>query len=172
VFFVSFVDQKGIAMLDTFYSTSSQICFVLLGLWWVVVQFKYDLFVREPQRRRTAYNISLYFILPGAMSLLSLLANDLTILWRVAFFAAAAIGAFETAQMLRTKTDVALPVFGRGANIGALVIYLLIALFALVPDLLRAIGITPLLVEGALLALLIFLGVHFAWTFFMQVSSK
>lgn len=159
-------------MLDTFYSTGAQICFVLLGLWWIVVQFKYDLFVREPQRRRTAYNISLYFILPGAMSLLSLLASELTILWRIAFFGAAALGAFETGRVLRAKTQGGGRAFGRNSNLGALVIYVLIALIALAPGLLSAAGITPLLLEGALLALLIFLGVHLAWTFFMELPTN
>lgn len=158
-------------MLETFYATSAQICFALLGLWWVVVQFKYDLFMRDPARRRTAYNISLYFVLPGAMSLLSLLATEITILWRVAFFAAAAVGVFETARILFGKTGAHGPGFGRGANLGALVIYILIAFFALVPELLRAFGITPLLVEAALLSLLLFLGVHLAWTFFMETNA-
>ena len=29
-------------MLQTFYSTTAQVSFTLLGLWWVVVQFKFD----------------------------------------------------------------------------------------------------------------------------------
>jgi hypothetical protein len=159
-------------MLDTFYATSAQVCFALLGLWWVVVQFKYDAFMRDPQRRRTAYNISLYFVLPGAMSLLSLLATEVTILWRVAFFMASALGVFETLAMLRRKAAGVELAFARGARLGALVIYFFMALFALVPDLLRALGITPLLVEAVLLSLLIFLGIQFAWMFFAEIKTE
>jgi hypothetical protein len=154
-------------MLDTFYSTSAQICFALLGLWWVVVQFKYDEFMRDAARRRTAFNISLYFVLPGAMSLLSLLASEVTILWRIAFAIAGALGALETFFMLRGATANE-PAAARPARFAALVLYLVIVLLALAPDLARSAGLAPQLVEGILLALLVFLGVQFAWMFFVE----
>ncbi|MBI4674200.1 MAG: hypothetical protein HY741_21360 [Chloroflexi bacterium] len=155
-------------MLETFYATSAQICFALLGLWWVVVQFKYDLFLRDAARRRTAYNISLYFVLPGAMSLFSLLAAEVSILWQLAFIVAGVLGIVETAMLLRANALANQSAFARGARYAALLIYVLIVIFALAPGVLRAIGITPLLVEGVLLALIVFLGVQFAWTFFME----
>ena len=62
-------------MLDSFYSTAAQLSFVLLGLWWVVVQFKFDRWRHDPARRRMAYDISSFFLLPGLMSLTSLAAD-------------------------------------------------------------------------------------------------
>lgn len=159
-------------MLETFYATSAQICFALLGLWWVVVQFKYDAFMRDASRRRTAYNISLYFVLPGAMSLFSLLASEVTVLWRIAFAVAGAIGAVETVQMMRQPPSAGSPAFARPARWLALIVYILIVIFAAAPEILRMFGITPLLVEAILLSLLIFLGVQFAWVFFAEVSEK
>ncbi len=159
-------------MLETFYATSAQICFALLGLWWVVVQFKYDSFMRDAARRRTAYNISLYFILPGAMSLFSLLATEVTFLWQVAFVSAGVLGIVETIMLLRGGALANQSTFARGARYAALLIYLLIVVFAFAPGILRALGITPLLVEGTLLALLVFLGAQFAWTFFAESNPQ
>lgn len=155
-------------MLETFYSTGAQICFALLGLWWVVVQFKYTELMRDATRRRTAYNISLYFILPGAMSLLSLLAAEVTILWRIAFAAAGAIGVFEALVMLRNKDAGSMGRIARGAT---LALYVLIVIFALAPEIPRSVGVPPLVVEGILLALLVLTGIQFAWNFFTANES-
>ncbi len=154
-------------MFDTFYATGAQICFALLGLWWVVVQFKYDEFMRDPQRRRTAYNISLYFVLPGIMSLFSLLADEITLIWRAAFVAAGVLGIIEMVMMVRGGTNVGSPM-ARSARWGALLLYILIVFFALVPETARSVGIPPQLVEGTLLGLLVFLGVQMAWLFFIE----
>lgn len=159
-------------MLETFYATAAQISFALLGLWWVVVQFKYDDLMRHPQRRRTAYNISLFFVLPGAMSLFSLLATEATVLWRVGFGLAGAIGALETLTMLFDTEGGGVPSFARPARWLTLIVYVLIVVFAAVPEILRDMGITPILVEAILLSFLVFLGVQFAWVFFAQVSEK
>ncbi len=159
-------------MLETFYATAAQLCFALLGLWWVVVQFKYEGFVRDAVRRRTAYNISLYFVLPGAMSLFSLLATELTVLWRIAFTVAAALGALESIVLLTQGGAAALPGgFARAGRWIAVLLYLLIAVLAIVPDLARGAGFEPQLVEGILLSLLVFLGVQFAWTFFVEDTT-
>ena len=76
----------------TFYTTASGLCFTLLGFWWVVVQFRHDELTTDPGRRRLSFVVSLHFILPGIVSLASLLAGDTAILWRVAFGLAGAAG--------------------------------------------------------------------------------
>lgn len=160
------------SMLDTFYSTGAQICFALLGLWWVVVQFKYDEFIRDPGRRRAAYNISLYFVLPGVMCLFSLLASELNILWRVAFILAGVIGLIETAMMLRARGQAPQPGFAGAGRAAALALYVLIVLAAVFTDALKSVGITPLLVEAILLSLLVLLGVQLAWMFFVEARAS
>lgn len=157
-------------MLETFYATSSSICFALLGLWWVVVQFKYDVFMLDPKRRRTAYNISLYFVLPGAMSLFALLAVEVTFIWQIAFTIAGVLGIIESIMLLRAKALENQSALVRAARYAGVVIYFLIVIFALAPGMLRAVGITPLYVEGLLQTFIILLGIQFAWLFFAETN--
>ncbi|HZQ09811.1 MAG TPA: hypothetical protein VFD70_24755 [Anaerolineae bacterium] len=159
-------------MFETFYATVAQVCFALLGLWWVVLQFKYAEFMRDDQHRRTAYSISLYFVLPGAMSLLSLLSTDVTILWRIAFMIAGALGALETLTMVVAGSE---PPGTRATRLSrwlVLLIYFLIIVLAFSPDIPQTLGwnVPARLVEGILLSLLLFLGVHLAWVFFSDTS--
>ncbi len=158
-------------MIETFYATTAQICFALLGLWWVVVQFKYDLFMRDPVRRRTAYNISLYFILPGAMSLVAVLASAVPLFWQASFSIVGAVGLIEAIQLIRKPLAVR-SLFTRLSPPVSLVLYVLIIVFALVPGMLRALGVTPLHVEGILLGLIIVLGIQMAWNFFTQADGE
>ena len=72
-------------MLVAFYQTAAQLCFTLLGLWWLVLQTKYKEWINDSERRRMATSISLYFLLPGAMSLIALLGADIPPLWRTTF---------------------------------------------------------------------------------------
>ena len=62
--------------VETFYATLASICFTLVGLWWVVVQFKYDLFMASPGGRLTAYTASMHFVAPGVISLVAVLTTD------------------------------------------------------------------------------------------------
>lgn len=158
-------------MIETFYATLAQICFALLGLWWVVVQFKYDAFMRNPSRRRTAYSISSYFILPGIMGLIAILSTNLLILWRVTFVIAGLLGALETIYMLISGEG------QRGAQIArviTLILYFLIVLFAFSPEMpnLLGAGVKPLEVEGVLSALMVLLGVNLAWFFFAELKIE
>lgn len=159
-------------MLETFYATSAQICFALLGLWWVVVQFKYDLFMRQSARRRTAYNISLYFILPGAMSLIAVLAADASLFWQITFAVAGGLGIVETIRLIRTPLPDGSALFDRAAGLATLLIYVLIVVFAVAPGIVRALGIPPLYVEGVLIVFIILLGIQFAWNFFTQPTGE
>jgi hypothetical protein len=160
-------------MLDTFYSTSAQVCFTLLGLWWVVVEFKHQDWMADIQRRRMAYDVSLYFLLPGIMSLISLLSDDANakFLWRVAFGVTGLIGFVEVIFML-ARSGTAMPrVMGLALSRWfVLALYGLITVIALFPELVGNLGIAlrPIEVEALLLSLLVFLGVNFAWVLFAQ----
>src|SRR5215469_3596889 len=90
-----------VAQLETFYQTVSQVCFTLLGFWLIVLQTKYHEWSGNRERRRMIINISLYFLLPGTMSLLAMLAIQATAIWRVAFVVTSVLGAIESIFMLR-----------------------------------------------------------------------
>jgi hypothetical protein len=154
-------------MLDTFYSTVAQLCFALLGLWWVVVQFKHEEWMNRPGKRRMAYSISLYFILPGLMCLISLLAADAKILWRLGFGIAGALGAVESAYMIVRGDASAAPSGWLGlARWVVVLLYVLIVVLAIAPQLGQLVGLQALEVEGILVTLMVFLGVNFAWSSF------
>ncbi|MGH2584129.1 MAG: PKD domain-containing protein [Dehalococcoidia bacterium] len=160
--------------LAAFYGALAGACFGLLGLWWVVIQFRFrdEAWLGNPYRRRMAYDISLYFLLPGVMSLGSLLSTgDAEDLWRSVFAIAAALGIVETltvALVLARAADAP-----RGLLAGswiACALYVLIALLAAFPGLVQEVGaqMDPLQVEGLLTSLLLFLGVNFAWLVFTE----
>ncbi len=90
-----------LAVLQDFYGSMAQISFTLLGLWWVVVQFKYADFMKDRRRRLQTYDTSLYFVLPGIMSLISLLTTT-GLLWRITFTISAILGAVEAGFLLAT----------------------------------------------------------------------
>ena len=160
-------------MLDTFYSTVSQLCFALLGLWWVVVQFKHEEWMSQPGMRRMAYSISLYFLLPGLMCLVSLLSADAKILWRLGFGMAGALGAVDSAYMLVKGDASAAPTGWLGvARWIVVLLYVLIVLIAFAPQLGQLVGLQPLEAEGVLVALMVFLGVNFAWSSFATPARE
>ncbi|MFI5274769.1 MAG: hypothetical protein ACHQ4H_17195 [Ktedonobacterales bacterium] len=154
--------------LDSFYQTAAQICFTLLGLWWLVLQAKYAQWIGAPAQRRSASNISLYFLLPGAMSLLALAAQT-RLIWQVAFVIASGIGIVETALLVRRTTGAPrLPRVAMALRGAGLVCYALLMLTALFPQLPAHFGLAPLTVASMLLTLLIVFGVTLAWRYFAE----
>jgi hypothetical protein len=151
------------AAIDDFYKTVASISFTLLGLWWVVIQLKFKEGAGDARRRRHAYGVALYFLLPGVMTMLSSINSDLSLLWRLAFGLTALMGILEIALYLssggvRTRGPMALRQF-------SLVLYVLIAAFALRPTLAGdlSLGLAPREAEAILIGLLIVVGVHLAW---------
>jgi hypothetical protein len=158
-----------LAALQTFYGTMAQISFTLLGLWWVVVQFKYADFMRDRRRRLQTYDTSLYFVLPGIMSLISLL-TETGLLWRITFTVSAILGAVEAGFLLATTRRAQGSRVWRSAHYAGGTLYVLVALFAVFPSLAEDLGLQlrNLQVEGVFLALIIFLGVQSTWIQFAQ----
>jgi len=156
--------------LQTFYTTVSSISFTLLGLWWVVVQARPE-WRTEPARRRMAYAVSLHFLLPGVMSVLSLVAPDVGLLWRVTFFSAGVLGVVGAISVLRTlREEYDAPRLARIIETVAIPVYALVALVALSPGTVTALipGLTALKVEGIILAIIIFGGVQLAWILMVE----
>jgi hypothetical protein len=148
-------------MLTDFYVAFATVCFTLLGLWIVVVQTRHAEWRRSAVHQRRAYGVALHFSLPGLMGLLSLIDPASTTLWRVAF-ALVAAGGVLALVLVRGPAPTGL---GAAAYVAAVVLYLLIALVAVVPGMVAEIGVLvrPLRVEAVLLTILVFLGVKVAW---------
>jgi len=169
---------------ETFYQTMAQLCFTLLGLWWLVLQTKYREWIGSPPQRRRITNISFYFLLPGSMSLLALLAVNARLLWQVAFCVAGVLGVIEMVSIMRRaprRPDRPTQGSGKAGSRGpqwpvkaaewlSLLLFALIAVVALVPDApyLRALALAPLTVEGILATLVVVLGLVFAWVYFLE----
>lgn len=158
---------------SAFYAVVSTINFTLLGLWWVAVKDRADLVGATARSRRTAYLVSLQFVIPGTVSLLAQVAPDVTLVWRVAFGVAGIVGAIGIVMLsseIRRTSDARLaPVLFLilGVPVYALVILVAVSIditAMLSPDL------KPIQVEAFLVTLLVFLGVQEAWVVSMTPS--
>lgn len=150
---------------DLFYTTVSTASFTLLGLWLVVVQSR-TAWRFDPMRKRMAYVVSLHFLLPGAMSVLALAAPDQSLVWRISFALAGAIGVVGVSLITRTlREDSDCPRIVRWLQWIVLPVYVIVTLIAVAPGIVTALGIglTPLQTEALVLALLLFFGVQSAW---------
>jgi hypothetical protein len=130
------------------------------------LQTKYQEWSGKSERRRMIVNISLYFLLPGTMSLLAMLAIQATAIWRVAFVVTSVLGAVESVFMVRSLQQAARPywvaILLRGIE---LVLFALIAVVGLFPNLFRFAGLTPLAVAGVLLTLIVVGGIALMWIY-------
>ena len=154
-----------------FYAATGGACFALLGLWWVVVELNHGVWLSDPHLRRMAGRTSLYFLLPGTISIVSLLDVEGSLFWRCVFVTGAAVGLVEAVIAMRdARTSRA----GQPAALlaASFVVYTAIAVVALSPTLIRRLGATPLVVEGILLAGLILLGAGLAWSQFVASAER
>jgi hypothetical protein len=150
---------------QSFYQTVGAVSFLLLGLWWVVVQ-THPQWHTNIARRRMAYVVSLHFTLPGAMSIFAITAPDVGIVWRISFTIAGLLGiagCLFVIATLRTEHDA--PRLVRIYQWVVLPAYVLITILAAAPEVVNGIGLslTTLQVESLLLALVLFFGVQTAW---------
>lgn len=152
-----------LADIGGFYLTFSQIAFALLGLWWIVIQLKYQGGEGDRRRRRHAYGVTLFFLIPGVMALLSAVDTEVGTLWRLAFGVAGAVGILEIILYLTSK---GIPTrAGRALRLVGLVLYVLIVVFAIHPGLSADLdlGLDSQEVEAILVGLLLIVGVNIAW---------
>jgi hypothetical protein len=154
--------------MDTtaFYSASSALCFTLLGFWWVVVQFRHEDLTGDVASRRFIFLVSLHFIVPGLVSLASLLFTGP--MWRVAFGLAGVTGVIAAVagmQAARARPGL-LAGFTQLGWLG-IPVYALVTVIALAPEIARTtVGLEPLQVEGLLLLVILLLGILLAWSLF------
>ena len=154
------VRRSGGIMLTDFYISFSAICFTLLGLWLVVVQQRYRAWAGEIRpktplvRRRPALVAARDHDVAGAgrsgePGPVAYVVRDR-----------------RTRRLDRRRRGAQSPgTMGKAAYVGAIVLYAVVGIVAIVPHLLRDIGITaaPVRVEAVLLSVLVFLGVNVAW---------
>ena len=145
--------------MNEFYGAVSAACFALLGLWWVVIELNHGSWLEDPALRRTAGRVSLYFLIPGTISLLSML-DDGGVFWRVVFLTGAAVGLGDAILAARAGPT---PGASRAFSLVGFGTFALVALVAAIPGLVRNLGVAPLAVEGVLVALLLLLGAWMAW---------
>ena len=156
----------------TFYTAAAGLFFTLLGFWWVVVQFRHAELTRDAASRRFTFLVSMHFMLPGLVSLASLLATGP--LWRVAFGLAGLTGVAAAVAGTRAAGSMSGPLAGlrRTAWLG-IPIYAVITAVALAPDFVRSsLGLEPLQVEGMLLLVILLVGILLAWAVFTGPSSS
>lgn len=165
---------------QTFYQTVAQLSFTLLGLWWLVLQTKYAEWIGSPARRRMATSISLYFLLPGGMSLFSLLAVGNRVIWQAAFVVAGCLGSVAVLVFVRDAArsggggangGVGRTLLGQAARLATLVLYGGIVVVALLPDVVSQLGVTPLTATGIAVSLLVVLGLALAWAYFLEPAQ-
>ncbi|WP_412542774.1 hypothetical protein R8Z50_09875 [Longispora sp. K20-0274] len=151
--------------LSAFYGVVAAVNFTLLGLWWVTTKDRADLADPGSALHRAAYLVSLQFVVPGTVALLSQVAPDVPALWRSSFTFAGLVGALAVALLVPALRDAT----GRRAAgrvlLCAVPVYLAVAAVAAIPPLGAAIrgDLTNLQVEALLLCALVFLGVQAAW---------
>jgi hypothetical protein len=148
-------------MVETFYATLAQICFALVGLWWVVVQFKYDLLMSSPSGRLAAYIASMHFIAPGVISLISVLVSDDVGIWRLGSLIGSVLGIVATIAALRAALMTRAQ---RIIEVMLLVLFAVIAILSFVTT--PLFGVKPIMIDALVNVGVITLGVQYAWLFF------
>jgi hypothetical protein len=162
-------------VLQTFYQTVAQLSFTLLGLWWLVLQTKYQEWIGSPVRRRMVTSISLYFLVPGGMSLFALVSVPNHTIWQAAFAVAGCIGmivavvfVLDAARMANTNASAWTTLLAQVARVVSFVLYGGIVVVALIPGIASSLGVVPLMVEGTLVSVLVVLGLALAWAYFIE----
>ncbi|HSV39790.1 MAG TPA: hypothetical protein VLI04_13620 [Nocardioidaceae bacterium] len=148
--------------LSAFYGTVSAFAFTLLGLWWVVADRHPEWF--KDARGRMAYVVSLHFMIPATMSLLSLVAPDQPSVWRAVFVGLGVTGIAGT-LVVADVLDASRRTLARIAVTVAIPVYVAVVVVAVAPDVSDVFDLKPLQVEAFLLCAVLLLGLHAAWFF-------
>jgi hypothetical protein len=151
--------------VSTFYALFSATCFTLTGLWWAVVE-KNRHWLRDPGMRRRVGSVYLAFFLPALMGLFAQIGGTQSpAFWRVSFVVIAVAGCASTVTLLRRARAAE----GAGAFArywwGAAVVYAVVAVVGVRPEIAKSLGVTPLQAEATLLVLLVALAHALAWEF-------
>jgi hypothetical protein len=165
--------------LQAFYQTVAQLSFTLLGLWWLVLQTKYQEWIGGASSWRMASNISLHFMLPGVMSLFAMLSVSNLLIWQIAFFIAGGAGLVATVVFRRGAPQSASLSVGAGrvwvrwaVESLTYLLFAAIALVALLANAIHSLGLAALTIEGILVSLVVVLGLVLAWAYFVRPAAS
>jgi hypothetical protein len=149
--------------METFYATLAQICFASLGLWWVVVQFKYERWAASPGRRAMAGAISGQFIAVGLIALIAVLSAEVPTIWRVGSFIGGALGTLAASNGLMRGGEVPLQ-----RPFGVLTVLLFVALIILSFVSVPVFGLRPILIEAICNCAVFAITVWLAWVCLLE----
>jgi hypothetical protein len=155
---------------QAFYAVIGGVGFTLLGLWQVVVTSRKD-WQRSRPRRLLAYTVALHFLLPAMMSVLSMIAPDQPIVWRVVFAASGALGVAGVLLYRRALIEeYDVPRLAAVVGWAVLPVYVAIVILALVPTIPADLGLAlgAIQVEAILVSLVLFLGVQASWIMLVE----
>jgi hypothetical protein len=153
--------DKGMT-LDSFYAIVSGICFALTGLWWTVVEGRKD-WLKNAEMRNLAGGVYASFLIPGVMSLGAQIGGENKLVWRSVFVIAALIGMYFALRVLTRLRKLGQAGFFARARWLVALLYLVVLVFGLDPDLAKPSGLAPIQVEAFLLCIIILLGHGLAW---------
>lgn len=151
--------------VSTFYALFSATCFTLTGLWWNVVRARSD-WTADSAMRRTIGGIYLSFLLPALMGLFAQVGGtESPIMWRMSFIVIAVIGGISMLRLVSRAGADGTPTAVRWTQAGTAVVYALIAVIGVAPQLGAHLGLTGIQVEALLLITLVALGHALVWRF-------
>lgn len=150
--------------ISTFYAVTAATCFTLVGLWWSVVKDHRE-WLADEATKRMAGGVYASFLIPALMSMGAQVGGEGTIIWNLVFIVAGVAGIRYTTQLIKkTKSAAANGPFSK--NRWALpLLYGIVIIFAIFPDLAGIVGLKALQVEGLLLCILILIAHMLAWEF-------
>ncbi len=148
--------------VDAFYEIMSGICFALAGLWWTVVEGHKE-WLKDPAMTSLAGGVYASFLIPGTMALGAQIGGENKLVWRTIFAIAALSGIYFTIRLVnRLRNAGQTGLFARSRWI-VIVLYALVLLLGVLPELAAPLGLTPIQVEAFLLSIIILNGHGLAW---------
>jgi hypothetical protein len=148
---------------STFYALFSATCFALLGFWWSLIQAN-PRWLRDPATRSAVGGVYLSFLLPALMGLFAQVGSaGSTPVWRSSFVVIAVVGLVTTLRALphsrRSGVD------DRPNRIAAVVLYGLVAVVGVFPEVVEWMDLSGIQAEAILLILLVVLAHGLVWRF-------
>ena len=149
--------------VSTFYALFSATCMVSLGFWWNLLQGNPH-WLRDPDTRSAVGGVYLSFLLPALMGLFAQVGfAGSTPLWRISFVVIAAVGLVTT---LRALPHSRRPGVDDTPNrVAAVVIYALVAVVGVFPEIGGWFDLEGIQAEAILLILLVVLAHGLVWRF-------
>jgi hypothetical protein len=155
--------------VSTFYALFSATCFALLGFWWSLMQ-AHPQWLRDPATRSAVGGVYLSFLLPGLMGLFAQVGEaGTTPVWRVSFVVIAVVGLVTTLRAMPMSRRAGMD--DRANRVAAVVLYALVALLGVFPEVAEWVDLTGIQGAAILLILLVLLGHGLVWRFMTMTNE-